>query len=45
MMIEDDAGKRVRVGANVPHELRHLADAAGVYPTVAAAERVDVDKS
>ncbi len=37
MTLEDGAGKRVWVGGNIPDELRHLADAAGIYPTVAEA--------
>jgi hypothetical protein len=37
MTFENDEGRRVWVGASVPNEIRHLTDAAKVYPSVVAA--------
>jgi len=33
MTLEDASGQRVWVGENIPDEIRHLTDAAGIFPT------------
>jgi hypothetical protein len=34
MSLEDATGSRVWVGESIPEEIRHLADAAGILPTI-----------
>jgi hypothetical protein len=34
MSLEDASGSRVWVGGSIPQEIRHLADAAGILPTI-----------
>lgn len=37
MTLEDESGTRVWVGDRIPDEIRHLADAAEIFPTIAEA--------
>lgn len=39
MTLEDASGTRVWVGDRIPRELRHLADAADIFPTIREAVR------
>ena len=34
MTLEDDSGTRIWVGDRIPDEIRHLADAAEIFPTI-----------
>jgi hypothetical protein len=34
MSLDDSSGSRVWVGESIPNEIRHLADAAGILPTI-----------
>ena len=39
MTLNDSTGRRVWVGANIPEEIRHLTDSAGIFPTITEAVR------
>jgi hypothetical protein len=44
MDVQDASGSRTWVGESIPHEIRHLADAAGIFSTISEAVKSTGDK-